>query len=421
MFLATIHRFINVNMLSGQAKILLIDFNESFAKSLSAYLCEVGFDVQVCLSEKALDKQLESIQWRQVPNPGQPDLVISELALGGRCGIQLLTQIKAQAPFTPVVLASADGSVRDVVDALRKGVDDYILKPLDDLSVVARVLEKALRHGRLELQHARAQEDLKHLNKELKRSMAALERDQTAGRSVQQQFLPPTPVKLGELDISFDIIPSLYLSGDSIDYGYIGGRYLAFYLTDVSGHGSASAFVTVWVKQLVRGMFRDQSLFHSPESFEKDIPKLMETLNEELLKANIGPHLTCLVGVIDTQNLDLNYVVGGHLPLPILMQDGTVEYLQGKGKPLGLFEGAKWQVNSQKLQDEFTLVVFSDGVLELFDSKDLGEKENQLAAKIQEAKPAQISALKEGLPLQNRDTVPDDVAMLLIQRKRVED
>lgn len=403
-------------MPSCQAKILIIDFDIPFVSKLAQYLDEVGYKTQCIDSEIALTNLIRAMDWTDEDQPGKPDLVIMELKLGFRSGLSLLIQLKALAPNLPIVLSSAEGGVRDVVDALRKGVDDYLLKPLEDFSIVARVIEKALRRGSLERAHEQAQADLKRLNTELRRSMDALERDQTAGRLVQEQFLPPSPVSLGGVDVSFEIIPSLYLSGDSIDYGFIGGRYLAFYLTDVSGHGSASAFVTVWIKQLVRGMFRSHELFHSRESFDADIPRLMQVLNEELLSANIGPHLTCFVGVIDTETLEMNYVVGGHLPLPLLLEGGRAKYLPGRGKPLGLFKGAEWQVSRHQLQEDFTLVVFSDGVLELFESKALDEKESELCRTFECSRPTSIDELKLGLPLQNRDTVPDDVAMLLLRR-----
>jgi len=346
----------------------------------------------------------------------RPDIVISELALEQGSGIDLLIQVKSLLPGVSVVLTSSQGSARDVVEALRKGVDDYIVKPLDDLAILDRVVEKALNHAQLAKEHAEARKELKRLNSELVESMHALQRDQDAGRMVQERLLPPSRAQFEGFDLSFEIVPSFYLSGDTIDYGLVGSRYLAFYLTDVSGHGAASAFVTVWIKQLVRSFFRDQSVLRTRTSFELDIPRLMHALNEELVAANIGPHLTCFVGVIDTKTLEMNYVVGGHLPLPMIFENGELRVLLGQGKPLGLFPAATWKQETIRLEKDFSLVVFSDGALELMEGRTLIEKEQALADLLRQANPTELKHIRNSLPLQNHDTVPDDVAMLFVRR-----
>lgn len=404
-------------METHHANIVIIDFDTPFAARLSEHLVAEGYSVELFCSKPALDSLLSSERWRQPSaSTAECELVITELFLGDQTSFSLLSRVKTHAPHTPVVFMSGQAGIKDLVYALRQGVDDYLLKPLNDLTIVSRVIEKALGHCRLAQKHEQAQAELRRLNLDLRNSMAVLERDQKAGRLVQEQFLPISPSQLAGIDVSFEIIPSLYLSGDSVDYGLIGGRYLAFYLTDVSGHGSASAFVTVWVKQFVRGLFRDSGLFQTQASFEQDLPKLMANLNEALLRANLDPHLTCMVGVIDTESLVLNYVVAGHLPLPLLIKSGRAEYLSGQGKPLGLFPDAEWKMNSLQLDEHFSLVVFSDGVLELFDDVSLDDKEARLIAALDQLDSGQLDELRRKLPLANRETVPDDVTMLILTR-----
>lgn len=398
------------------AKILLLDPDEALTLRLSRFLNEAGYMSQAYNCPNAIQSVIGGLQSGSAVPEERPDLVIMELDLVGLNAIDVIERIKKTHPHIAIILFSGNGGVKDLVYALRAGVDDYLLKPLKDFNVVEDVVEKALKRSLLEQEHAQAQKDLRRLNAALSERMHALQQDQAAGRIVQEQFMPPSPVSLGGIDVSFEITPSFYLSGDSVDYGLIAGRYLAFYLTDVSGHGSASAFVTVWVKQLVRSFFRDEQIFRTRDSFESDIPLMMKLINEELLKASIGPHLTCFVGVIDTHELELNYAVGGHLPLPLLKQHGDVQVLSGSGKPLGLFDGVEWQVNHLKLDKSFELVVFSDGVLELFEGKSLDDKELSLASIVRSGELRDLSNLRNRLPLQNRDAVPDDVAMLLLKR-----
>jgi sigma-B regulation protein RsbU (phosphoserine phosphatase) len=75
-------------------------------------------------------------------------------------------------------------------------------------------------------------------------------KDQQAGRQVQMRMLPNSPLVIGDYLCSHTIIPSLYLSGDFTDYFTVDDHYLVFFMADVSGHGSSSAFATVLLKNL---------------------------------------------------------------------------------------------------------------------------------------------------------------------------
>ena len=68
----------------------------------------------------------------------------------------------------------------------------------------------------------------------------------------------------------------------------------------------------------------------------RDPSLLVQYVNKELLHSHFGCHLTCFVGVFDTQERVLSYVTAGHLPLPILVEGGRARYLEGKGKPVGI-------------------------------------------------------------------------------------
>ena len=61
-------------------------------------------------------------------------------------------------------------------------------------------------------------------------------------------MLPVSPWTHRRVPFAHQIIPSLYLSGDFVDYFRVDERRVAFYLADVSGHGASSAFVTVLLK-----------------------------------------------------------------------------------------------------------------------------------------------------------------------------
>lgn len=71
----------------------------------------------------------------------RPDLILLDIMMPGKDGIAVVREIKADAglPFIPVILVTAKADVRDVVEGLDAGGDDYLTKPFDHTALLARV------------------------------------------------------------------------------------------------------------------------------------------------------------------------------------------------------------------------------------------------------------------------------------------
>jgi sigma-B regulation protein RsbU (phosphoserine phosphatase) len=390
-------------MTASGRKVLVIDDDTIVRQSIAAYLEDSGFDVYQESDGKTAMGSFKTVQ---------PDVVVTDLRMPDVDGLAILEAVREANPETAVIVISGMGVVADVVKALRLGAVDYLLKPLVDMEVLVHSVQRSLERRDLLKENRRYREKLERANRELREYVRVLERDQQAGRKVQSNLLPPTPVTYGNYHVSHKVIPSLYLSGDFVDYGLVHNRYLAFYLTDVSGHGASSAFVTVWLKQLVRKMFRERKVFEGEGGLEHDSVSMVKIINKELLRSQFGCHLTCFVGIIDTETNVMAYVMGGHLPLPVVISEAP-EYLVGKGKPLGIFEDAEWQVNTVKLPPQFSLVVFSDGVLEVLPPQDLIDKESYLLDMLSKTD-GSIESIYRHLKLDGREAAPDDIAILTI-------
>jgi len=76
------------------------------------------------------------------------DLVITDLMLPGLPGMEVLRRIRQISPDTPVVVATAYGSIDSAVEAMKAGACDYITKPFNN-EAVQLVIQKALDRGRL--------------------------------------------------------------------------------------------------------------------------------------------------------------------------------------------------------------------------------------------------------------------------------
>jgi two-component system response regulator GlrR len=115
--------------------ILLVDDDPDILKLLSLRLVAAGHGVRAVDSgEKAL----------AVLAASRPELVITDLKMGGMDGLALFDEIRKQAPMLPVIILTAHGTIPDAVAATRRGVFGFQTKPFDGKLLIEQV-EQALR------------------------------------------------------------------------------------------------------------------------------------------------------------------------------------------------------------------------------------------------------------------------------------
>ncbi len=82
-------------------------------------------------------------------NAEEFDLVLLDLMLPGRDGLQVLSTLRKRGLQTPVLILTARDAIEDRVNGLDKGADDYLVKPFSFPELLARV-RALLRRGRTE-------------------------------------------------------------------------------------------------------------------------------------------------------------------------------------------------------------------------------------------------------------------------------
>ena len=390
-------------MQKTSATLLIIDDDDVVRASLAAYLEDSGFSVlQAGNGQQGL----------QVFEEHQPDLVICDLRMPQMGGLELIRQVSERAPQLPVIVVSGAGVMSDAVEALRLGAADYLIKPLEDLAVLEHSVRRALDRSRLVLENQRYRDKLETANRELEASLHLLQEDQTAGRQVQRNMLPESPWVAGEFAFEHQIIPSLYLSGDFVDYFRVDERRIAFYLADVSGHGASSAFVTVLLKFMTTRLMFELKRSRMREFKPSEV---LSHINRGLINSKLGKHVTMVGGVIDEEAGLLTYAVGGHLPLPVLHTPGHTRYLEGRGLPVGLFDEATYQDLVVELPPQFSLSLMSDGILDLLPGDTLKDKEAALP-EIVKAAGGSLDGLRQRFGLATLGDMPDDIALLVLSR-----
>src|SRR6056297_665078 len=389
-------------MTSRTERILIIDADEQARTDLARYLEARGFYVTGypdLASAKALfDDNI-------------PDVIFADLS--PEAIRDLANRLEEAETFTPIVACSSSESSADVVSALRAGAADFVLKPCnDDKGALDDVLGKLFDRVRVNRLNQLYRQELEEANRDLRDGIAELRADQRAGRKVQLRMLPEHEQVMSGLHVDHLIKPSLYLSGDFLDYFRISDDKVLVYIADVSGHGASSAFVTVLLKNLTNRLQRNLRRQSSSEILHPDL--FLERINAELLDTGLGKHVTVFVGIITISERTLDYAVGAHFPMPILsFEGGETAFLEGSGLPVGLFETPEWEVYEVPLNKPFHLTLFSDGILEVIREKGLDEKERTLLELVSGGRHT-IASLNGALHLDEITELPDDIAIVSV-------
>lgn len=117
-------------------RILVVDDDEALAEMLAIVLGSEGFDARLChTGDLAMD----------VFHDYRPDLVLLDLMLPGRDGVDVCRDIRTESGV-PIVMLTAKSDTSDVVDGLAAGADDYVAKPFKTQELIARIKTRLRRH-----------------------------------------------------------------------------------------------------------------------------------------------------------------------------------------------------------------------------------------------------------------------------------
>ncbi|MFT7286252.1 MAG: sigma-B regulation protein RsbU (phosphoserine phosphatase) [Halieaceae bacterium] len=387
-------------------KVLVIDDNQDRASLLANLTSSVGFTSTIATSLEHSESTLdEGSDW---------DVVLCEVHATPEAWAHEGATLRELNVQVPVMMFSNESRSAGMMRALRLGANDFFATPVEDAEALFSSMERCVRLRSMGRELRRSREALEASNRELKHTVSVLEKDQQAGRQVQMRMLPTSPMLAGDYMCSHTVIPSLYLSGDFTDYFTVDEHYVVFFLADVSGHGSSSAFATVLLKNLFARK-RSDYLRRSIDTILKPV-EMLSLANSELLELDVGKFATMVVGVLDRVENTLCYSVAGHLPLPVLVSDEGARYLQGKGNAVGMLSDAEYSQELIALPDAFMLALFSDGILETLAPKSLLDKEAlflDIFAQTAETPEALVSRLG----LDCTEGLPDDIAALFVSKR----
>ncbi len=211
------------------------------------------------------------------------------------------------------------------------------------------------------------QEELQIDRDELKANNERFQSDLEMARSLQEYLLPmksPYPF------INFLYKPMEEVGGDLYDFiTFNDGERIGLFISDVSGHGVPSAFITAMIITAIHDL---DEIKHNPAEF---LLRLNESLNN-LIEEH---YATAFYGIYNLKEKSLLYSNAGHPP-PILISKGVITLIEGgKSKPLGIFDSetlkkmnAHYTSAEIKFQPGGRILIYTDGMI---DAKNVSSRE----------------------------------------------
>ena len=173
---------------------------------------------------------------------------------------------------------------------------------------------------------------------------------------VQQRFMRGFQGISSVVDHSAQCRQVRALGGDCYDFMPLADDRLALVVGDASGKGLAAALMIA----NVQSSLRTAALFTG-----NDLAGLLTVVNHLAYSSSPADrYATLFYGVFDGADRTLRYVNAGHNPPILLRRNGSIEWLEAGGAPVGMFADSTYEQRAIQLEHGDLLIAYTDGVIE---------------------------------------------------------
>ncbi len=330
-------------------RILIADDQPDMLESLGLLLRHQGFEIKGVNSPSAVIAALREQHF---------DLLLLDLnytrdTTSGREGLDLLASLEPYSDL-PIVVMTGWGSVDVAVEAMQRGVSDFVQKPWDNARLV-ETLRRQIQRGR----HRRAarQSQLEEAQR-AQQAMAELrEREEEIAEAhhIQERLIPAELPQLPGYEIDAYWRPARSVGGDYFDVLKLRDDSLAICIGDVTGKGVPAALLMSNLQATVHG-------FAGPEVTPAE---LCARVNQATLP-HVGENrfITFFYALLNAPARRLSFVNAGHNPPILIRADGSCRRLREGGPVLALVRDWNCQQGAVDLAPGDRLILFTDGITE---------------------------------------------------------
>lgn len=195
---------------------------------------------------------------------------------------------------------------------------------------------------------------------QLKNNYNKLIKDTKFAKSIQHSVLPIDDVYWNMIDLKSEYYTADELGGDMFDIVKLNDDELLLYMADVSGHGIKAALLTIFLREVVRGMC-DIALDHGLDEFLEELLKYYSELD-----IDSEMYFSLLLCKYNKSTQEMSISNAGHNCFPmILRKNGRIEEVPVKGMPItsiGISSGYDEEVIGIYPGDR--VLLYTDGIIE---------------------------------------------------------
>lgn len=376
-----------VSVQNGPQRVLVVDDEEPLARVMARTLKSRGFECDVALSGAEARKLVEGKEYA---------IALLDVRLPDESGYELLEELRSIRPDTAVVMISGVDDPELGTAALEHGAYAYHVKPVGATQLYLLVVNN-LRRRSLEMEHRASVTRLEGMVAERTEQMRR-------AAELQSGMLPASPYRQDGFEIAAHFTAAREISGDFYDWYPSGAGRVVLTLGDVMGKGLPASLMMATARAALRGVAGVSPL----EIGIKQAAAVMSTA----LEVN-DAYVTVFHCAFDPRSGEVDYVDAGHGHARVLRGSGGQEVLGRRSAPIGMFPDTEFVSGKVTLGPGDSLVVFSDGLLDL--RPDLATKEVQLPSEARRAATAQemVDVLAQGA---RGKELYDDVTVLALKR-----
>jgi len=324
----------------SKSRVLVVDDDVFYQNFICQNLLTAGI-IEIETANNGKDALEKTISF-------QPDLVILDLAMPVMDGFTYCENIRKDPIFAnmPILVQTGMSNSAERMRAFAVGATDMILKPVDNLELIARTkvhLERKKIFDGMQTFQVRVQEEL------------ILARDLQLG-------LMPSPQRIETLQQKFNLTlnshfePCSEIGGDAWDARALSTHELAIFSCDFAGHGISSAL----------NVFRFYNFMQDIISEASNPALYLQRINQKMYEIlPCGQFSTMFMAVIDVSR-NLLWYAGAGSPQPLLFSAEKQEcsFLNSAGSPLGAIKNPNYQLKFTEFNHGDKLFIYSDALLE---------------------------------------------------------
>jgi sigma-B regulation protein RsbU (phosphoserine phosphatase) len=376
---------------------LIADDQPDVLAALRLLLKSAGYQTESADSPSAI---IEAVRKRDF------DVVLMDLnyardTTSGKEGLDLISRIQAEDKTLPIVVMTAWGTVDLAVEAMHRGVRDFVQKPWEN-SRLLKVLSTQVELGRNRRRQRRKASERREVNRMLQAELRE-------ARQIQRRLMPAQADRFGQFEIASSWEAARMVGGDYLAAFSLPNERAALCVADVAGKALPAALLMSHLHAALRTVANQDAT-----------PRNVCAQLNQLMCGNLPPNkfISSFYGVLDVPRRVLHFTNAGHNPPLLVKGDGKTMRLTIGGKVLGAFADSTYGHQEIQLGSGDRLALFTDGLTEIRNAagEEFGEaRVRQLLIKERHRSASELQSLIMDAAIEfSGGEFEDDVALMIV-------